>query len=237
MPFTTRYGDDTGALSVRNEVLDLQLAHRSVRKFAAGAVTEDQLQAMVAAAQSASTSSNLQPWSVVVSATPLGRRGWRLRGRPAVHRAGAGAAGVDRRPEPGPSAGRACRGVCRRGGLPGDDDHRLRRHRPGGAERRGGRRVARARGRVRGRDAQPSRRGRRRARAAARTRWRPSASPSGSRTRPRTPASSRGCRRPRWSTRRGTTPRRPMRTSTTTTAGSRRTTGATGSRAAGASGC
>jgi nitroreductase len=70
MSVTTRYGSDALALNVRNEVLDLQLAHRSVRKFAHGDVTEDQVRAMVAAAQSAPTSSNLQPWSVVVVRDP-----------------------------------------------------------------------------------------------------------------------------------------------------------------------
>ena len=70
MPVTTRYGDDSATLNVRSDVLDLQLAHRSVRKFAPGEVSDDQLQAMVAAAQSAPTSSNLQPWSVVVVRDP-----------------------------------------------------------------------------------------------------------------------------------------------------------------------
>ena len=67
---TTRYGDDTATLDVRSDVLDLLLAHRSVRKFAAGEVTEAHVRAMVAAAQSAPTSSNLQPWSVVVVRDP-----------------------------------------------------------------------------------------------------------------------------------------------------------------------
>jgi len=66
MSVTLRYADDAVALTHRNEVLDVQLAHRSVRKFAAGEVSDDHLRAMVAAAQSAPTSSNLQPWSVVV---------------------------------------------------------------------------------------------------------------------------------------------------------------------------
>ena len=70
MSLTTRYGSEALSLEVRSEVLDLQLAHRSVRKFASGEVTDDHLQAMVAAAQSAPTSSNLQPWSVVVVRDP-----------------------------------------------------------------------------------------------------------------------------------------------------------------------
>jgi len=62
---TTRYGDDTLSLDVRSDVLDLVLAHRSVRRFAPDDVTDEQLRALVAAAQSAPTSSNLQPWSLV----------------------------------------------------------------------------------------------------------------------------------------------------------------------------
>jgi nitroreductase len=60
-----RYGDPDVALRVSNAVLDLQLAHRSVRKFGPREVTDDELAALVAAAQSAPTSSNLQPWSVI----------------------------------------------------------------------------------------------------------------------------------------------------------------------------
>jgi nitroreductase len=55
---------------VLNDVLRLQLAHRSVRKFGPRAVTDDELNALVAAAQSAPTSSNLQPWSVVAVRDP-----------------------------------------------------------------------------------------------------------------------------------------------------------------------
>ena len=70
MPVTHRYGDDSVTLKVRSDVLDLQLAHRSVRRFAPAGVSDDQLEALVAAAQSAPTSSNLQPWSVVVVRDP-----------------------------------------------------------------------------------------------------------------------------------------------------------------------
>jgi nitroreductase len=70
MPVITRYGDETVTLDVHNDVLDLLLAHRSVRKFGPRDVSDDQLRAMVAAAQSAPTSSNLQPWSVVVVRDP-----------------------------------------------------------------------------------------------------------------------------------------------------------------------
>ena len=63
-PAAARYGVDV-ALPATSEVVDLMLAHRSVRRFAPGDVTDDQLRVLVAAAQSAPTSSNLQPWSVV----------------------------------------------------------------------------------------------------------------------------------------------------------------------------
>lgn len=51
-------------------MLDLQLAHRSVRQFGLRDVTDAELDALVAAAQSAPTSSNLQPWSVVAVRDP-----------------------------------------------------------------------------------------------------------------------------------------------------------------------
>lgn len=53
-------------LSPRSDVIDLQVRHRSVRAFRPDPVPEGTLTAMVAAAQSASTTSNLQAWSVVV---------------------------------------------------------------------------------------------------------------------------------------------------------------------------
>ncbi|WP_433830532.1 nitroreductase family protein [Actinoplanes sp. CA-015351] len=58
MPFTARYGVPFSGLS--NEVLAAQLTRRSVRKFGPRDVTEDELTTLVAAAQSAPTSSNLQ---------------------------------------------------------------------------------------------------------------------------------------------------------------------------------
>lgn len=64
-PTSARYGDDDVILDVRHDVIDLLLTHRSVRRFAAGRVSEEQVRALVAAAQSAPTSSNLQPWSVI----------------------------------------------------------------------------------------------------------------------------------------------------------------------------
>ena len=70
MTITRRYGDPAAALAVSSDVLTLQLAHRSVRRFEARQVTDDELAALVAAAQSAPTSSNLQPWSVVAVRDP-----------------------------------------------------------------------------------------------------------------------------------------------------------------------
>ncbi len=70
MSLTSRYADDAATLHVRSEIIDLLVAHRSVRKFLPGEVTEEQLRALVAAAQSAATSSNLQPWSVVAVRDP-----------------------------------------------------------------------------------------------------------------------------------------------------------------------
>lgn len=65
MTVIARYGDAEATLGIHNETLAVQLAHRSVRKFTPEPVTDEQLSAIVAAAQSAATSSNLQPWSVI----------------------------------------------------------------------------------------------------------------------------------------------------------------------------
>ncbi len=74
MTMMRRYGDPQIALEVGNPVLDLQLAHRSVRQFGTRAVTDAELDAVIAAAQSAPTSSNLQPWSVVAVRDPERKR-------------------------------------------------------------------------------------------------------------------------------------------------------------------
>jgi nitroreductase len=65
-----RYGDRELSLEVANEVLELQVAHRSVRRFLDEPVSDEQLTAIVTAAQSASTSSNMQGWSVVAVRDP-----------------------------------------------------------------------------------------------------------------------------------------------------------------------
>ncbi|WP_326559363.1 NADPH-dependent oxidoreductase [Micromonospora sp. NBC_01796] len=70
MSVSARYGDPAVSLGMVNDVLSLQLAHRSVRAFGSRGVTDDELTALIAAAQSAPTSSNLQPWSVVAVRDP-----------------------------------------------------------------------------------------------------------------------------------------------------------------------
>ncbi|WP_286997369.1 MULTISPECIES: NADPH-dependent oxidoreductase [Comamonas] len=61
-----RYGDAAPALNLPElPVLDAMLSHRSVRHFVRDALPEHTLETLVAAAQSAPTSSNLQTWSVI----------------------------------------------------------------------------------------------------------------------------------------------------------------------------
>lgn len=69
--FGQRYGEThqlvPGELT---DVIGLQLAHRSVRRYLPEAVTDEQVSTLVASAQSAATSSNLQLWSVVAVRDP-----------------------------------------------------------------------------------------------------------------------------------------------------------------------
>lgn len=51
-------------------VIEVQLQHRSVRRFLDAPVTDAELEAIVLAAQRASTSSNLQAWSVIAVRDP-----------------------------------------------------------------------------------------------------------------------------------------------------------------------
>jgi len=60
-----RYGGAAPDDIATSDVIELQLAHRSVRRYLPDEVTPAELAAVVAAAQSAATSSNLQLWSVV----------------------------------------------------------------------------------------------------------------------------------------------------------------------------
>ncbi|TDW69434.1 NADPH-dependent oxidoreductase [Kribbella pratensis] len=65
--YRTRYGSGTAFAppAAWNDVLAQQLAHRSVRAYRPDPVPDDTLAALIAAAQSAPTSGNLQLWSVV----------------------------------------------------------------------------------------------------------------------------------------------------------------------------
>lgn len=66
-----RYGASAPALAVSNPVVEGLLGHRSVRAFLPEALPEGTLETLVAAAQSASSSSNLQVWSVVAVEDPV----------------------------------------------------------------------------------------------------------------------------------------------------------------------
>jgi len=63
--FSARYGTGFPAPGVWNQTLDLLLAHCSVRRYLPDPLPDGALEAAIAAAQSASTSSNLQLWSVI----------------------------------------------------------------------------------------------------------------------------------------------------------------------------
>ena len=65
-----RYGASVPPPGVWNDTLDLLLSHRSVRHYTGAKLPDGTLEAMLAAAQSASTSSNLQLWSVVAVEDP-----------------------------------------------------------------------------------------------------------------------------------------------------------------------
>ncbi len=64
-----RYGVEPPAV-LRTPTIDGQLAHRSVRRYLPDALDPDVVPTLVAAAQSAPTSSNLQVWSVVAVTEP-----------------------------------------------------------------------------------------------------------------------------------------------------------------------
>jgi nitroreductase len=66
--FARRYGAAVPPPGVWNATLDLLLAHRSVRHYTNDPLPHGALEAALAAAQSASTSSNLQLWSVIAVA-------------------------------------------------------------------------------------------------------------------------------------------------------------------------
>lgn len=66
-----RYRQDDAPVPIAsNPTLEGLLDHRSVRAFLPGALPDGLVETLVAAAQSASSSSNLQPWSVVAVTDP-----------------------------------------------------------------------------------------------------------------------------------------------------------------------
>ncbi len=66
-----RYGSDNAPMpTLSNPVIDQILAHRSVRGYRPDPLPEGALATIIAAAQSAATSSNLQTWSVVAVTDP-----------------------------------------------------------------------------------------------------------------------------------------------------------------------
>jgi nitroreductase len=65
-----RYRDALEVAIASNETLDTILSHRSVRAYLPDAVPPGTVELLVAAAQSAASSSNLQPWSVVAVEDP-----------------------------------------------------------------------------------------------------------------------------------------------------------------------
>ena len=70
-----RYAHQGADLSVSSHpVLELLLSHRSVRAFLPATLPPDIVPTLVAAAQSAASSSNLQPWSVVAVEDPERKR-------------------------------------------------------------------------------------------------------------------------------------------------------------------
>jgi nitroreductase len=68
-----RYGDPARQVPAWTPVIEALLKHRSVRAYLPDAVSDDQLDAIIAAAQSAPSSSNLQAWSVVAVRDPASR--------------------------------------------------------------------------------------------------------------------------------------------------------------------
>lgn len=65
-----RYGQAPKTLDTMNAAIETMLQHRSVRAFTDQPLAPHTLELLIAAAQSASTSSNLQTWSVVAIEDP-----------------------------------------------------------------------------------------------------------------------------------------------------------------------
>jgi len=85
-----RYGDARSTVpdGPWNAVLASMLAHRSVRAYKPDALPPGTLETVVAAAQSAATSSNMQTWSVVATTGRDGYLDGAERGAPEAGRAG-----------------------------------------------------------------------------------------------------------------------------------------------------
>lgn len=76
--YQARYGSpEVTVPSAGSALIDQLLAHRSVRAYLPDPVSDDTLSAIIAAAQSAASSSNLQAWSVVAVREPA-RKACRL---------------------------------------------------------------------------------------------------------------------------------------------------------------
>jgi len=65
-----RYRQTLPAPAIWNETLDVLLSHRSVRAYLPDALPQGTIETLVAAAQSAASSSNLQAWSVIAVEEP-----------------------------------------------------------------------------------------------------------------------------------------------------------------------
>jgi nitroreductase len=74
-PLALRYGSpaDSPRPALTNPAIELMLNHRSVRGYRPDPLPEGALAAIIAAAQSAATSSNLQTWSVVHVTDPAAK--------------------------------------------------------------------------------------------------------------------------------------------------------------------
>jgi nitroreductase len=73
-PLTLRYGSgDAPAAVPPNPVIESLLQHRSVRAYMPDPLPDGALELIIAAAQSAATSSNLQTWSVIAVTDPAAK--------------------------------------------------------------------------------------------------------------------------------------------------------------------
>lgn len=66
-----RYASQPPAFGPWNDCIALLMSHRSVRGYLPDALPQNTLQTLIAAAQSAATSSNLQSWSVIAVTDPI----------------------------------------------------------------------------------------------------------------------------------------------------------------------